>query len=184
MCCWCPPLGVPGCCYAHSALCGGLAMVGNGSPHGRRSLGLNFVLEGSSGLSGHGIGEQLLLLSATWVSCSLGLLLSSLGVSAQKDHRAGNEDLSLSVPKYEVRAGAVLPPHGAGSTVSPFLSVPAELCVMLVRALRGQRTNARRLPAEASSLPGTAPERLQRPRGAAHPSNRRRASGPSFSMAP
>lgn len=87
MCCWCPPLGVPGCCYAHSALCGGLAMVGNGSPHGRRSLGLNFVLEGSSGLSGHGIGEQLLLLSATWVSCSLGLLLSSLGVSAQKDHR-------------------------------------------------------------------------------------------------
>lgn len=62
-------------------------MVGNGSPHGRRSLGLNFVLEGSSGLSGHGVGEQLLLLSATWVSCSLGLLLSSLGVSAQKDRR-------------------------------------------------------------------------------------------------
>lgn len=62
-------------------------MVGNGSPHGRRSLGLNFVLEGSSGLSGHGVGEQLLLLSANWVSCSLGLLLSSLGVSAQKDHR-------------------------------------------------------------------------------------------------
>lgn len=62
-------------------------MVGNGNPQGRRSLGLNFVLEGSSGLSGHGIGEQLLLLSATWVSCSLGLLLSSLGVSAQKDHR-------------------------------------------------------------------------------------------------
>lgn len=80
-------------------------MVGNGSPHGRRSLGLNFVLEGSSGLSGHGVGEQLLPLSANWVSCSLGLLLSSLGVSAQKDHRKmekkNKQKNNNSPPQYQ-----------------------------------------------------------------------------------
>lgn len=66
-----------------------------GIPSSRHGLGPMFLLEGGARLSGHGAGEQMLLLvCAFWQeSCPPGLLLSSLGLTPQKDH--GNRSPSL-----------------------------------------------------------------------------------------
>lgn len=60
------------------------------SPSSRHGLGPMFLLGGAR-LSGHGAGEQMLLLvGAFWQeSCSPGLLLSSLGLSPKKTMVAG-----------------------------------------------------------------------------------------------
>ena len=71
-----------------------------------------FVLEGGTQLSGHGAGEQMLLPLCAFqqASCLSGLLLSSLGLSPQKEHGSREKILPPTMSaKTGSRSGGAAP---------------------------------------------------------------------------